>query len=117
MALTPGGVRELIAHGHEVAIQTGAGAGSSIPDDAYEAQGPRIVANAEAIFRAADPVVKVKEPQKPEIALLEPRHALLSYLHLAPDAALTRGLADSGARCIAYETVENGRGGCRCWRR
>jgi alanine dehydrogenase len=110
VAITPSGVRELTDHGHEVVIQKGAGEGSAISDDDYVAQGARILPDAPAVFGEADMIVKVKEPQPPEVALLESRHVLFTYLHLAPDAALTQGLVDSGAICIAYETVEDVRG-------
>jgi alanine dehydrogenase len=110
VALTPSGVRELTDHGHEVVVQAGAGAGSAVADDDYVAQGATIVPDAEAVFGEADMIVKVKEPQAEEVARLEPRHTLFTYLHLAPDAELTRGLLESGATCIAYETVEDVRG-------
>jgi len=110
VALTPSGVRELVEHGHEVVVQAGAGEGSSISDADYVSQGAEILPDAPAVFGAADMIVKVKEPQAPEVALLEPRHTLFTYLHLAPDPELTRGLLDSGATCIAYETVEDAHG-------
>jgi alanine dehydrogenase len=110
VALTPAGVRELADAGHEVYVQSGAGLGSAIPDDAYAAQGAQIVPDAPELFGVAELVVKVKEPQPPEVSLLEPRHTLFTYLHLAADAELTRGLMASGATCIAYETVEDDRG-------
>ena len=94
VALTPAGVRELSDHGHEVVIQEGAGVGSAIEDGEYVAQGARILPDAEAVFGEADMIVKVKEPQPPEVALLEPRHTLFTYLHLAPDPDLTRGLVE-----------------------
>jgi alanine dehydrogenase len=111
VALTPAGVRELVDAGHEAFVQAGAGLGSAITDEAYTAQGAVIVPDAASLFAAADLIVKVKEPQPEEVRLLEPRHTLFTYLHLAADAELTRGLMDSGATCIAYETVEdiNGR--------
>jgi alanine dehydrogenase len=105
VALTPAGVRELTARGHEVVVQAGAGEGSAITDADYVAQGAEILADAPAVFAAAETIVKVKEPQAAEVALLEPRHTLFTYLHLAPDPELTRGLIESGATCIAYETV------------
>jgi len=105
VALTPAGVRELTARGHEVLVQAGAGEGSAIADSDYVAQGAAIAADAEAVFAAAETIVKVKEPQPAEVALLEPHHTLFTYLHLAPDPELTRGLLSSGATCIAYETV------------
>jgi alanine dehydrogenase len=110
VALTPAGVRELADHEHEVLVQSGAGDGSAIPDAAYEAQGARILPDADAVFAEADMIVKVKEPQPEEVRRLEPRHTLFTYLHLAPDPDLTRGLMDSGATCVAYETVEDPRG-------
>jgi len=110
VALTPEGVRELSDAGHEVLVQSGAGLGSAITDEDYAAQGAAIVPDADELFGAADLIVKVKEPQPAEIARLEPRHTLFTYLHLAADAELTRGLMESGATCIAYETVEDDRG-------
>jgi len=110
VALTPAGVRELVDNGHEVLVQTGAGVGSAIPDAEYVEQGAEIVADAAAVFAGADMIVKVKEPQPSEVALLEPRHILFTYLHLAPATELTQGLIDSGATCIAYETVTDTRG-------
>jgi alanine dehydrogenase len=110
VALTPAGVRELVDGGHEVFVQSGAGLGSAISDDAYAAQGATIVSDADALFAASELIVKVKEPQPDEVGRLEPRHILFTYLHLAADAALTRGLMESGATCIAYETVEDARG-------
>jgi alanine dehydrogenase len=110
VALTPAGARELTAAGHEVLVQVGAGEGSAISDRDYVAQGARAVPDAEAVFSGADIVVKVKEPQTSEIELLEPRHVLFTYLHLAPNPVLTAGLLNSGATCIAYETVIDGAG-------
>jgi alanine dehydrogenase len=110
VALTPAGVRELTDAGHKVVVQTGAGLGSAIEDDAYVAQGATTVPDAAAVFAESDLIVKVKEPQPQEVELLEPRHVLFTYLHLAADAGLTQGLMASGATCIAYETVEDDRG-------
>jgi alanine dehydrogenase len=110
VGMTPSGVRELAQDGHEVLVQAGAGEGSAIADEAYVAQGATIVPDAEAVFEGAELIVKVKEPQPGEVARLRPHHTLFTYLHLAPDPALTRGLAESGATCVAYETVEDGRG-------
>jgi alanine dehydrogenase len=110
VALTPSGVRELTDHGHEVIVQAGAGDGSAITDDAYVAQGARIVPDADAVFDQANLIVKVKEPQPDEVQRLRPHHTLFTYLHLAADAELTRGLMATGATCIAYETVEDARG-------
>jgi alanine dehydrogenase len=110
VALTPSGVRELTDHGHEVLVQAGSGEGSAIADAAYVEQGARIVADAQSVFAEADLIVKVKEPQPVEVAMLRGDHTLFTYLHLAADADLTRGLMASGATCIAYETVEDVRG-------
>jgi alanine dehydrogenase len=110
VALTPSGVRELTDRGHSVCIQAGAGEGSQIVDEQYAAQGATIAPDAETVLAEADLIVKVKEPQPEEVAWLEPRHTLFTYLHLAPDPELTRGLLESGATCIAYETVTDRRG-------
>jgi alanine dehydrogenase len=110
VALTPAGVRELADRGHDVVVESGAGEGSGLPDSTYAEQGARIVADAAAVFAESDLIVKVKEPQPEEVARLEPRHTLFTYLHLAPDPSLTKGLMDSGATAIAYETVEDDRG-------
>jgi alanine dehydrogenase len=110
VALTPAGVRELTDSGHEVLVQQGAGEGSAISDADYVAQGARIVPDADAVFAEAELIVKVKEPQPEEVARLEPRHTLFTYLHLAPAPDLTRTLLETGATCIAYETVVDDRG-------
>src|SRR3954466_7830742 len=110
VAITPAGVRELVEHGHEVIIQRGAGDGSVIPDQEYVDQGARIVPDADAVFDEAELILKVKEPLSEEVERLRPDHTLFTYLHLAPAPDLTRGLCDSGATCVAYETVEDSRG-------
>jgi alanine dehydrogenase len=110
VALTPSGVRELSDRGHEVVVQSGAGEGSAIADGDYVAQGARVLPDADAVFAEAELIVKVKEPQPVEVARLEPRHTLFTYLHLAPDPEQTQGLLESGATSIAYETVEDSRG-------
>jgi alanine dehydrogenase len=110
VALTPAGVRELKEHGHDALIQAGAGDGSAIPDAEYEAQGAQILPDAEAVFGEAEMVMKVKEPQPPEVKLLREDQVLFTYLHLAPNAELTEGLRAAGATCIAYETVEDEKG-------
>jgi alanine dehydrogenase len=110
VAMTPAGVREMSEHGHEVLIQAGAGAGSAIEDAAYEAQGATIVATASEVFEGAEMVLHVKELQASEIAMLRPGQLLFTYLHLAPDPEQTRGLCESGATAIAYETVEDAQG-------
>jgi alanine dehydrogenase len=110
VAITPAGVRELTTHGHEVVIQSGAGDGSLIDDEAFVAQGARIVPDAEAVFEEAELVLKVKEPQAGEAGHLRDGQILFTYLHLAPAPELTEALAGSGATCIAYETVEDAQG-------
>jgi len=110
VAITPAGVREMVEHGHEILIEAGAGEGSAISDDDFGAQGAQLVPDAAAVFAEAEMVIKVKEPQSPEVEMLRPGQLLFTYLHLAPDPDLTRGLCDSGATCVAYETVEDARG-------
>jgi alanine dehydrogenase len=110
VAITPAGVREMVEHGHEVLVEAGAGEGSAIADADFKAQGARIAPDAAVIFGEAEMVLKVKEPQAPEVEMLRSGQLLFTYLHLAPDPELTRGLRDSGATCIAYETVEDARG-------
>jgi alanine dehydrogenase len=110
VALTPAGVRELTGHGHEVIVQAGAGDGSAIADADYVAQGARIAPDAQAVFAAAELVLKVKEPLAAEVALLRPGHTLFTYLHLAAAPDLAAALCASGATCIAYETVETANG-------
>jgi alanine dehydrogenase len=110
VALTPVGARELAERGHDVVIERGAGEGSAIPDSHYEAQGARVVPATEDVFGESDLVLKVKEPQPEEVSLLDPETVLFTFLHLAPAPELTRGLCESGATCVAYETVEDARG-------
>jgi len=105
VGLTPASVAELVVHGHELFVETSAGNGIDCPDSAYEKAGAKILPDAASVFKSSDMIVKVKEPQAQEIALLEPRHLLFTYLHLAPDPDQARGLMKSGATCIAYETV------------
>jgi alanine dehydrogenase len=105
VGLTPPLVAELSAAGHEVVVQTNAGMGIDFSDADYIAAGARIVGTPAEVFAQSDMIVKVKEPQPSEIALLEPRHTLFTYLHLAADKPQAEGLMKSGATCIAYETV------------
>jgi alanine dehydrogenase len=105
VGLTPPSVSELVAAGHEVIVETKAGSGIDFDDQDYIDAGARIVSTAKDVFAQSDMIVKVKEPQAQEIALLEPRHLLFTYLHLAPDPEQAAGLIKSGATCIAYETV------------
>jgi len=110
VAITPSGVRELTAHGHSVVIQEGAGEGSAISDAEYVEQGAEMLKDAAAVFADAEMILKVKEPQPAEVAMLRPGQVLFTYLHLAPDPELTAGLVASGATCVAYETVEDSDG-------
>lgn len=111
VGLTPAVVATLVAHGHEVFVQSGAGAGVGLTDNDYANCGAKIAPDAEAVFAAAELIVKVKEPQAVEIARLKPHHTLFTYLHLAPDAAQAHGLMASGATAIAYETILDEKGG------
>jgi alanine dehydrogenase len=110
VGLTPASVAELVAHGHEVFVETKAGSGIDCPDKAFEKAGATILPTAADVFARSDMIVKVKEPQPQEIAMLEPRHLLFTYLHLAADKAQAEGLMKSGATCIAYETVTSRNG-------
>jgi alanine dehydrogenase len=111
VGLTPACVAQLVHEGHEILVETSAGEGAGILDADYSRAGARIVETPEKIFADAEMIVKVKEPQPIEIARLRPGQILFAYLHLAADAALTRGLMRSGAQCIAYETVTAPGGG------
>jgi len=105
VGLTPASVAELVAAGHEVFVETKAGTGIDFSDAAYTKVGATILPTAAEVFAQSDMIVKVKEPQPQEIAMLEPRHLLFTYLHLAADKPQAEGLMKSGATCIAYETV------------
>jgi len=105
VGLTPPSVAELVAAGHEVVVETRAGMGIDFEDQDYIDAGARILGTAAEVFAGADMIVKVKEPQQSEIAMLESRHLLFTYLHLAADKPQAEGLMKSGATCIAYETV------------
>ncbi len=111
IGLTPAGARELITHGHNVLVQRDGGKSIGLTDDLYVRAGAEIVDSAEEIFRRADMIIKVKEPQPVECAMLRPGQVLYTYLHLAPDPGQTRALVASGATCIAYETVTDRKGG------
>ncbi|MHA7879248.1 MAG: alanine dehydrogenase [Saccharospirillum sp.] len=110
VGLTPMAVRELAHQGHSVCVETAAGAAIGFSDEQYRQAGAEILGNASDVFEQAEMVVKVKEPQASERALLKPHHTLFTYLHLAPDQAQTQDLIDSDAVCIAYETVTDARG-------
>jgi len=109
-AITPAGVRELTGRGHDVLVQAGAGEGSAMSDEQFRAQGARMVSDAPALFAEAELVLKVKEPQASEVVMLREGQTLFTYLHLAAEPELARGLQASGATCIAYETVEDAAG-------
>ena len=105
VGLVPAGVRELVAAGHKVVVESGAGAGIGMDDEAYRAAGATIAATAAEVFSQVELIVKVKEPQPAECQLLRPTHTLFTYLHLAADPVQANGLLRSGATAIAYETV------------
>jgi len=111
VGLTPESVTELVHRGHSVTVQTEAGAGMGASDAEYELAGAHIAPDAPAVFEVADMIVKVKEPQAVERKMLKPGQVLFTYLHLAPDVAQTSELIESGATCIAYETVTDSAGG------
>lgn len=111
VGLVPGSVRELVHHGHQVVVETGAGIGIGFDDDAFRAAGAELAASAADVFAQADMIVKVKEPQPSEYTLLRDGQLLFTYLHLAADPAQANGLLDSGCIAVAYETVTNARGG------
>ena len=111
VGLTPASVRELTAHGHQVLVQTGAGASIGLLDAQYQAAGAKLAASAAEVFAAADMIVKGKEPQPQECSMLRPGQILYTYLHLAPDPDQTAALVKSGAVCIAYETITGPGGG------
>ncbi len=110
VGLTPDGAAELTLAGHEVIVQATAGDGVGFSDDAYIAAGARIAPDAASVFADADMIVKVKEPQPSETAMLTPKHTLFTYLHLAPDPVQSDGLRKSGCTAIAYETVTDADG-------
>jgi alanine dehydrogenase len=111
VGLTPDSAREFVTHGHKVTVETKAGAGIGCSDDDYHAIGAEIAGSAKEVFDKAEMIVKVKEPQVPERKMLKKGQLLFTYLHLAPDPDQTRDLVDSGAVCVAYETVTNAQGG------
>ncbi|MBT4792284.1 MAG: alanine dehydrogenase [Halobacteriovoraceae bacterium] len=106
VGLVPSGVRQLSMDGHTVFVQKNAGIGIGISDEMYTEAGATILNSLEDCFDKGEMIIKVKEPQPVEIALLKPHHILYTYLHLAADKELTKGLMNSGATCIAYETIQ-----------
>jgi alanine dehydrogenase len=111
VGLTPDSVREFAVHGHKVVVETGAGGGIGRSDEDYRTAGAEIVGDAKAVFERAEMIVKVKEPQASERRMLRDGQVLFTYLHLAADPEQCRDLVASGATCIAYETVTDGKGG------
>lgn len=106
VGLVPGGVKQLVTDGHEVYIEHNAGMGIGLTDQDYIKAGAKILDGMKEVYEKADMIIKVKEPQPVEIALLKPHHILYTYLHLAADKELTQGLMKSGATCVAYETIQ-----------
>ena len=111
IGLTPSGARELVSNGHQVIVQRDGGKAIGLTDEQYVKAGAQVVDTAEEIFARADMIIKVKEPQPNECAMLRPGQVLYTYLHLAPDPEQTKALVASGATCIAYETVTDRKGG------
>ena len=111
VGVTPNAAGEAVAHGHKVVIETQAGIGAGFPDEDYISAGAEILGTADEIFKTADMIVKVKEPQAVERKMLREGQLLFTYLHLAPDPDQTRDLLDSGCTAIAYETVTDANGG------
>ncbi len=111
VGLAPSSVRELAHHGHDILVEKNAGAGIGVTDEEYQAVGASVAGAAAEVFERAEMIIKVKEPQAAERAMLRPGQVLFTYLHLAPDPDQTKDLVDSGAVCIAYETVTSPHGG------
>ena len=112
VALTPAGVEELTSRGHQVMVEAGAGSGSGILDEEYEIAGAEIVDDSSELIKAADMIVKVKEPLPSEYELLRPGQILFTYLHLAAEPELTRVLIENRVTAIAYETIQLSDGSC-----
>lgn len=106
VGMTPAGVAELVKKGHTVYIQTNAGANSGFTDDVYQAVGAKILPSIDEVYAIADMIVKVKEPIEPEYKLIKKGQVVFTYFHFAADRVLTEAMIESGAVCIAYETVE-----------
>jgi alanine dehydrogenase len=111
VGMTPASIHETLVHGYQAIVETGAAAGIGCSDADYLAAGAAIAGDAGEVFAKAELIVRVKEPQAAERRMLRPGQVLFTYLHLAPDPEQTRGLIDSGAVCIAYETVTDQLGG------
>ena len=106
VSMTPAGVQQLVKHGHTVIVQKTAGLGSGIPDDDYVAVGAKMIDTIEEVYAQAEMIIKVKEPIEPEYKLVRKGQLLFTYLHFASCEPLTKAMIDSGAVCLAYETVE-----------
>ena len=111
VGLTPAAVKEFVSHGHSVLVETNAGEAIGFTNEMYVEAGAAIASTAEQVFAEAEMIVKVKEPQPNECKMLRKGQTLYTYLHLAPDPTQTKLLVESGATCIAYETVTDDRGG------
>ena len=111
VSLTPAGAKELVAHGHTVYVQHTAGENSGFPDEAYVAAGATILPTIEDVYAIAEMIIKVKEPIKPEYKLVRKGQLLFTYFHFACDRELTEAMLESGATCLAYETVVDRNGG------
>ncbi len=111
VGMTPAGVRELVAHGHTVYVQHTAGEGSGFADSEYTAAGATILPTIGDVYASAEMIIKVKEPIEPEYKLVKKGQLLFTYFHFASDRALTEAMVESGATCIAYETVVGRQGG------
>jgi len=110
VAMLPVGVEELVSRGHRVIVQAGAGLGSGLADEAYEQAGATLAKTGKEVFEQADLIVKVKEPQTSEYGLIRKNQALFTYFHFAADRGLTQAMIDSGATCLAYETLRDAQG-------
>ncbi len=110
VAMLPVGVEELVSRGHKVIVQVAAGLGSGLADEAYEQAGATLVKTGKEVFEQADLIVKVKEPQAAEYPLIRKNQALFTYFHFAADRGLTQAMIDSGATCLAYETLRDAQG-------
>lgn len=110
VAMLPVGVEELVSHGHQVVMQAGAGLGSGIADHAYLHAGAKLVASLKDVYAAAELIVKVKEPQEEEFELIRPGQTLFTYFHFAASRKLTETMVQSGATCLAYETLSDAQG-------
>jgi alanine dehydrogenase len=110
VAMLPVGVEELVQRGHQVLIQAGAGLGSGLADEAYEQAGATLVDSGKEVFEQAELIVKVKEPQASEFPFIRKNQTLFTYFHFAADRKLTQAMIDSGALCLAYETLRDSQG-------